>query len=660
MYRLCVFAGTFEGRRLVELIAGRGLEITVCVATDYGETLLGAHPDVQIKSGRMNADEMEAFLSRERFDLCVDATHPYAALVTENVCAACVKSNTAYLRLIRSSSADTDDGAFVPDAAACAEYLRSTEGNVLLTTGSKELSAFCADERLRERIYARVLPMTASLQICADCGIQPDRILAMQGPFDEEMNLAMLHATRARWLVTKDTGSAGGYEAKLRAAERAGARVVVIGRPIQRDGLSLEAILREIETRFGLAPLRKRVTLAGIGMGDADSQTVGLLHAIRESDCLIGAKRMLTAVEVAGKPNYAAVAPGEIARLVRELPYRRFAVLLSGDSGFYSGAKKLVEELKDTELTVLPGIGSLQYLCAKLRRPWEDVRAVSLHGRDCDLVRELEENPAVFALVGGEGGAKDALNRLRRAGFGTCPAHVGERLGYPDEQIHSGDVFTLSGGEYDSLSVLLIENPGFGNATVTHGLPDDAFERDEVPMTKSEVRSVALSKLALTRSAVVYDVGAGSGSVTVEAAKLARNGRVFAIERKENALALTRRNVEKFHLGNVEFVAGCAPEAMEQLPPPTHVFIGGSAGNLRDIIRCAQQKNSDVRFVVTAVTLETVSELIELGKEFEYCDVVEIHASKPRKIGGYSLMTAQNPVYIYTLQNSSRSSSSSL
>ena len=651
MYRLCVFAGTSEGRRLVELLAGRGAEITACVATDYGEAMLGEHPDARVVSGRMNADEMAAFLARERFDLCVDATHPYAAQATQNIFSTCARANVPCMRLLRPGGAGEDDGAFVPDAAACADFLKGTEGNILLTTGSKELPAFCADAALRERIYARVLPMAASLQICADCGVRPDRIIAMQGPFDEEMNLATLRAVNARWLVTKDTGSAGGYAAKLRAAQRAGARVVVIGRPVQREGLPLAEVLREIAARFGLAPLRKRVTLAGIGMGDADSQTQGLLRAVRDADCLIGAGRMLAAVDAAGKQRFQAVAPGDIARIVRESPHRSFTVLLSGDSGFYSGAKKLIAELNDAELTVLPGIGSLQYLCAKLRRSWEDVRAVSLHGRECDIVREVEENAAVFALVGGEGGAREALVRLRDAGFGACRAFVGERLGYSDERIHSAKVAELAEGEYDPLSVLLIENAECGKRSVTHGLPDEEFERGDVPMTKMEVRSVALSKLAPTRNAVVYDVGAGSGSVTVEAARLARNGRVYAIERKESALALTRRNVEKFRLTNVELVAGCAPEVMEELPPPTHVFIGGSAGNLRDIIRCAQQKNPGARFVVTAVTLETVAELIELGREFEYCDVAQISVSKPRKLGGHSLMTAQNPVFICTLQN---------
>ena len=650
MCKLCIFAGTSEGRRLIELLDGRGVQLTACVATEYGEALLRDHPGVRICAGRMDLAQMGEFLASERFDLVVDATHPYADRATENISAACAQAGVEYLRLLRGSTAGEADGVCVPDAAACAEYLRSTQGNVLLTTGSKELPVFCAAEELRGRIYARVLPMVASLQICADCGIQPDHILAMQGPFDEEMNLAMLRATKAAFLVTKDTGDAGGYAAKIRAAERAGAQAVIIGRPLQREGCDLEAALKRIESRFELAPAKKKVVLAGIGLGNVDTQTEGMLRAVRAADCLIGARRMLDAVDAADKPKFAAIAPGEIASIIRgsEL-YRHFVVLLSGDSGFYSGARKLIEELRDVELEVLPGIGSLSYFCARLKRPWEDVRPVSLHGRECDLVREVEENPAVFALVGGTDGARSALARLRDAGLGTCMAYVGERLGYPGERISRGTVESLAEGSYDALSVLLVENSRLRPAVL--GLPDEAFERDEVPMTKSEVRGISLSKLALHRNAIVYDVGAGSGSVSVEAALQARNGTVYAIERKERALELTRRNVEKFRLKNVELVSGVAPEALEGLPAPTHAFIGGSSGNMRQIIDCLQKKNPQVRIVVNAVTLETVAELVELGREFALCDVVQVAVSKPRKIGGYSLMTAQNPVYIFTLQN---------
>ena len=649
MCRICVFAGTTEGRRLIERLCGRGARLAACVATEYGEVLLGSHEDVEILAGRMDEAQMCEMLAGERFDLVVDATHPYAAVVTENLRAACRTTATEYLRLLRPSCSEDGDGVFVRDTAECVEYLKQTTGNILLTTGSKELPAFCADDALRGRLYARVLPMAASLKICEECGIAPDHILAMQGPFSEELNVAMLRAVGASVMVTKDTGGAGGYGAKISAAQKAGAQTVIIGRPIQREGVDLEGAVQIIEDRFQLTPPRKRVSLVGVGMGGMETRTMGMERAVREAECLIGAKRMLECVDCAGRQTFAAVVAKDVARIVRESSFQRFAVLLSGDVGFYSGAKSLIAELTDVDLEVLPGIGSLQYFCARLCRPWEDVRAVSLHGRDCDLVREVERHSAVFVLVGGENGAADALGRLRDAGMGRLTAHVGERLGYPEERITDGMVDSLADEHWDPLSVLLIENGS--DRVVTHGLPDEAFERDETPMTKSEVRSVALSKLQLTERAIVYDMGSGSGSVSVEAALQSWRGRVYAVEMKEKAIALTRRNAKKFRLSNLEVVCGKAPEALSELPAPTHAFIGGSTGNLDGIIQCLLEKNPGVRIVATSVTLETLAELTEAAKAFGFCDIAEISVAKPRALGRYHLMTAQNPVYVFTMQN---------
>lgn len=651
MCKICIFAGTSEGRALIEALTGRGAAITACVATEYGEVLLGAHPDVRILAGRMDAKEMTALMRAEAFDAVVDATHPYADVVTQNIAAACREVDANYLRLLRGSGMAEGDGAFVPDVAACVDYLRSTEGNILLTTGSKQLPEFCQDPDLRARIYARVLPMQASLQTCADCGIAPDHIIAMQGPFDEALNCAMLRAVNARYMVTKDTGGAGGYGAKIAAAKRAGAQVVVIGRPAQVEGLSPEEMLSHLEHMLNLTLPRKRVVLAGLGMGNIETRTLGLERVLREADCLIGAQRMLESVETAGKRRHTAVLARDIAEFIRSDSGRRYAVLLSGDTGFYSGARGLVAELTDMDVEVLPGIGSLQYFCAQLRRPWQDVRALSLHGRDCDFVGEVRRNPAVFALVGGSDGAHQAIARLCDAGLGTCTVHVGQRLGYDDERIVSGTAQELLNESFDPLSVVLVENDHSDAFVVTHGLPDEAFDRDETPMTKSEVRSISLSKLQLTRGSVVYDVGSGSGSVSVECALQATQGRVYAIEMKEKALSLTRHNAEKFGLTNLELVAGAAPDALESLPAPTHAFIGGSTGKLRNIIDCLLAKNPNVRIVANAVTLETVAELTELCKSFEVCDIAEVSVSKPRVLGRYHLMTAQNPVYIFTMQH---------
>ena len=654
MCKICIFAGTSEGRSLIEALTGRGADITACVATEYGEVLLGQHSDVRILAGRMNMEEMTALMRTEAFDAVVDATHPYADVVTQNIAAACREVGANYLRLLRGSSMSDQDGVFVPDVEACVNFLRSTEGSVLLTTGSKQLPEFCKDPDLRARIFARVLPMQASLQTCADCGIAPDHIIAMQGPFDEELNYALLRAVNARYMVTKDTGGAGGYGAKIAAAKRAGAQAVVIGRPTQVEGYAFHELLSHLEETLALTPPRKRVVLAGLGMGNIETRTLGLERVLREADCLIGAQRMLESVETAGKRRHTAVLARDIAQFIRSDPGRRYAVLLSGDTGFYSGARGLVAELTDMDVEVLPGIGSLQYFCARLKRPWQDVRALSLHGRECDFVGEVRKHPAVFALVGGSDGAHQAIARLCEANLSGCTVHVGQRLGYDDERIVSGTAQELSQQSFDPLSVVLVENASSGDFVVTHGLPDEAFDRDETPMTKSEVRSVCLSKLQLTRGAIVYDVGSGSGSVSVECALQATQGRVYAIEMKEKALALTRRNAEKFHLTNLEIVAGAAPDALENLPAPSHAFIGGSTGKLRGILDCLLAKNPDVRIVATAVTLETVAELTELSKSFEICDIAEVSVSKPRVLGRYRLMTAQNPVYIFTMQHENK------
>ena len=648
MSEICIFAGTTEGRKLAERLSGRGLKMTVCVATEYGEILLGEHPDVEIRAGRMDRQQMEEMLRSEGFSIVVDATHPYADKVTENVASACNAAGVEYVRLLRSSDSGNADGVFVENTAACVEYLKTTVGNILLTTGSKELPAYA---ELHERIYARVLPMQASLQSCADSGIALDHIIAMQGPFDEEINLAMLRMTKARYMVTKDTGGPGGYGAKISAAKKAGVQAVVIGRPVQREGMSFDSVVHMLEQRFSLLPVRKKVSLVGIGMGSTETRTLGMERTVREADCLIGARRMLESVDAGNKKTYAAVLAKDIADYIRESMDERFVVLLSGDTGFYSGAKGLLALLTDMEVEVLPGIGSFQYFCSRLQRPWENVRPVSLHGRDCDFVGEVRRNPAVFALVGGGNGINLALKRLMDAGMGSLKVHVGEKLGYPEERIAHGTAEQLFEEKWDPLSVLLVENDGADNYVITHGLPDEAFDRDETPMTKSEVRAISLSKLGLTQNAVVYDVGSGSGSVSVECALQASCGRVYAIEMKEKAIALTERNARKFGLSNLEVVAGRAPEAFETLEMPTHAFIGGSTGSMRGIIDSLLAKNPKIRIVVNTVTLETLAELTEISKEFDFCDIAEVSVTKPRTLGRYRLMTAQNPVFIFTLQN---------
>ena len=652
MYKICVFAGTTEGRELVEFLTTQSVSVTACVATEYGETLLSPAENLTISAKRLTVEEMEALFAAERFDLVIDATHPYASVVTENIAAACNDTGTEYLRLLRSGAAAPEDAVFVSDIAGAVDYLNTVDGNILLTTGSKELGKFVSIRDFATRVYARVLPMEESLRLCQDAGLKPAHILAMQGPFSMEMNAAMLKSVDAKYMVTKDSGSKGGFDEKVTAAREAGAKLVVIGRPAQKDGLNYAETVSLLCQRFCLN-WKPQVSVVGIGPGSKDAMTMEVRNAIAQADCIIGAKRMVEAVAENGQTIHHAIAPETIADFIREhREYRRFVVAMSGDVGFFSGTKKLLPLLSDCDVTILPGLSSMVYLCAKLGTSYEDVIPVSVHGRDHNIIPDVCRKERVFALVGGENGMGKLCRELTSAGLGNVKISVGERLSYPDEQITVGTAEALQDQPFQSLSVALIENEN-ADAVVTHGLPDEAFTREaSIPMTKSEVRSVCLSKLRLTEKAVCWDVGAGTGSVAIEMALQAGHGAVYAIERKETAVELLHENCQKFGTDNLTVVPGIAPDACINLPAPTHAFIGGSSSNMKEIITLLLEKNPNVRIVATAIALESVAELTACMKHFGFAEteVVSMSVAKNRKAGPYNLMTGQNPIYIFTMQ----------
>lgn len=653
MYKICVFGGTTEGRKLVSFLASQPAAVTACVATDYGEALLSPSDNVTVLAGRMPAAEIEKLLRQTRFDLVIDATHPYAVHITQSITAACNATDTEYLRLLREDAACCGNALFVADAQAAAAHLDTVTGNILLTTGSKDLVKYTGICDFARRVYARVLPMPASLDACSQAGLPPDHIIAMQGPFSEEMNAALLHATNARWLVTKDGGSAGGFEEKAAAAHKSGVQLVVIGRPPQTDGLRLDEAVRLLCRRFGFAAM-PQVTVVGVGPGGRAGMTQEVCDAIETADCLIGAKRMLQAARP-GQSTREAIEPQAISDFIHSHPeHARYTVVLSGDTGFFSGAKKLLPCLNGHRVRVLPGVSSLACLCARLQTSYEDVVTVSLHGRAHDIVPDVYANARVFALVGGSDGINRLCTALADSGLEHVTMYIGERLGYEDEKITAGTPHELAGKAYGPLSVALIENKR-PRTPCAPGLPDSAFQRGTdvaVPMTKSEVRAVCLSKLQLPQDAVCWDIGAGTGSVAIEMALQARQGRVYAIERKDAAVALLHENCKRFGTANLTVVHGCAPDACRDLPCPTHAFIGGSSGNIRQIIAQLLAKNPLVRIVATAVSLETIAALTACFSEFpfSYTEVVSLNVARDKAVGPYHMMTGQNPIHIFTMQ----------
>ena len=397
------------------------------------------------------------------------------------------------------------------------------------------------------------------------------------------------------------------------------------------------------------------VTLIGMGSGKWEALSAQAQQAVRSAGLVFGAKRLL-----AGLPadctarQFALYQPADILETLAQNPGQDAAVLYSGDTGFYSGASGLLTPLRALGIParVYPGVSSIQLLAAALGRPWQDWKLVSAHGCACDPVAQCMTERSVFFLTGGAETPATLCRKLADAGMGEVHALVGENLGTEAEAIRYGSAAELAGQSFAPLSVLLVENFDLPQLRAP-GFPDESFIRGEVPMTKQEVRAVALSKLRLTERAVCYDIGAGTGSVAIEMALQAKHGHVYAVERRDDAVELLKKNQAAFHVENLTVVSGTAPEACRDLPAPTHVFIGGSAGNLRDILSMLLAKNPHVRIVATAVSLESIAELTACMKDFAFteAEAVSVQIARGKKAGPYHLMTGQNPVYIFTMQS---------
>ena len=649
MYKVIVFAGTTEGYALSQFLSRHQIPVCACVATEYGSKALEEDTCLHVKTGRMTAEEMAAFLSQERPELVLDATHPYAAEVTANIREACEKIKTDYQRVLREESVESRSAVYVEDTEAAVAYLEQTRGNILLTTGSKDLEKFTKLTDYQERIYARVLSLASVVEACHGLGIEGKHLIGMQGPFSRELNEAMLRQYNCAYLVTKDSGKAGGFQEKLDAALDCGVTPVIIGRPLQETGISCGACRVLLAKRFGFS-LKPQVSLVGIGMGSRETLTLQGAQTVGEAELLIGARRMLDAVRQPGQETYCEYKSEAIAQYIENHPeYEKIAVVLSGDVGFYSGARKLLDLLgEDTQ--VICGISSVAYFMAKIGYSWEDTVLASAHGRDCNLISLIRQNKKVFAILGTKTGVAELAEKLVFYGMGEVVLYVGENLSYENETIFGKKAKELTDYEGDALSVVCACNPAAVSLPATHGIRDEEFLRGKVPMTKEEVRTVSLAKLRLTEDAVCYDIGAGTGSVSIEMALRAQKGKVYAIEKKEEAIELLKANRQKFAADNLEILQSTAPDGLSELPAPTHAFIGGSSGNLKEILKVLIGKNPKVRIVINCITLETVTEALSAIRElgFAESEIVQLGTARAKVLGSYHMMMGENPIYIIT------------
>ena len=389
--------------------------------------------------------------------------------------------------------------------------------------------------------------------------------------------------------------------------------------------------MRVDKNRENSGEKRRKIFLTGIGMGMPEMLTARAKEVIDQADCLIGAKRMLECAKriLPGemqekKKMMVEYRPEQIAEIIKaEKEDWKIGILLSGDIGFFSGAKKLEK--------VLEGFAAI----------------ISLHGKNENFIQTIDKREKTFLLLGGTDAGKVFYKRMLEYEMNEVKIHIGTNLSYADECVRSGVLSDFQEEDFEGLTAVMVENPVPSKATGPHR-KDEEFLRGKVPMTKAEIRAVSVAQMELTEDAVVYDIGAGTGSVSVEIALSGEKIKVYAIEKNPEGVELIRQNRKKFRVDGIRIIEGNAPEVLEGLEMPTHVFIGGSSGNLRQIIEKVTAANPEVKIVLNAISLETLGEVMELSKDglLKEIQVTQLSAARSRILGDYHMMTGQNPVYI--------------
>lgn len=672
MDKIIIFGGTTEGRLLSDMLLRAGVEHTVSVATEYGREMLNDDDKRRLLTGRMDAGEMYTYLCKEAFgaeDCCVDATHPYATEVSANIKKAAEKTGCRYIRVSRDEddiSAADDIIKLFDDLEKCCSALKDTQGNILLTTGSKELKEYIrlmgADAL--GRTYVRVLPSVESIKICENEGVEAKHIIACHGPFSREFNLAMIRQYDIKHLLTKESGSRGGFEDKIGACADAGIKAYVIKRPEDEPGMDIYEAFRELTGKEVLAenadntaaPQKRIITLAGCGMGSRSVYTCELKDMIENADAVFGASRLIKDINRADK--YAMYRADDISGILDKNPgYRNVCILFSGDSGFYSGAASAKAVFKkkypDAQIRILPGISSVSYMSALCGESYDDAAIVSIHGHNSpedinDLTEKIRYNRKTFVLLSGDGDVRLLAQALEDKGI-EAKILIASNLSYEDQELVALSVSQACEYHADAILTALVINEGCEKRMLKRVLKDEEFIRDKVPMTKECIRHEAITLLCLKEGNVVYDIGGGTGSVAIEAALTDPSLKVYTIEKKDEASELIEKNINKHHAYNVRLIRGSAPEALSELEAPDNVFIGGSSGALEDILDAIHAKKSGVRYVISAVSLETIGEIRSLMEKDGYSDVscMQLQVNEIYKAGSHHLPKANNPVMLF-------------
>ena len=405
----------------------------------------------------------------------------------------------------------------------------------------------------------------------------------------------------------------------------------------------------------------RNINLVGIGLGNPNLLTKAAYKAIESSNIIIGARRIVESIkeDFADKLYYIEYNTEKILEIIKENIGNEIAVVFSGDISLFSGSIKLFERLnaaiedkkvfKDCKINTFPGISSLSYLCAKTNTDISKVKILSFHGKEELLYHNIDSNEYTFIITSKADGVKKICRKLIEFGFFELDIILGENLSYDNERITKANASKFLDMEISDLNCMIISNPD-ADKSISFGLSDEVFVRDKVPITKSEVRAIIMSKLDIQTDSICYDIGAGSGSVSIEMSRLAYDGKVYAIEKNPLAVELIQKNIHNFSAENIELIHAKAPDGLDNIINADKIFIGGSGGELISMMEMIFTSKKNPTIVISAITMETIAQITDIVKIAKekgyYTEITAINVSKSKEVGPYNMMMAQNMVFI--------------
>lgn len=643
MIKVAVFGGTTEGRHIAEFCDENKIMCSYFTATEAGMLEVDNCRNIEVFQGRLNLNEMKSVFNNGSYTKVIDATHPYAVEVSKNIKQSCVSLSVPYERIVREQDYIEENRiiTYLNSIDEVADCLSTRKGNIFVTTGSKDAEIYTKINDFENRVYLRILPDNDTIKKLCGMRFKREHIITGKGPFFLGDNIKMLKDTNSRMIVTKESGKNGGYHEKIKAAEICGCEVFCIRRPKENGISESEAIKR-------LSDMNKyKVYIIGIGMGNTDFLSSRSKELIKSSDIVIGAERIVSACKelIADSAEiFISYDTNGIVSKINEGSKSLISVLMSGDTGFFSGAKSLAKKLGD-RAEIIPGISSLSYLASKIGVPWDDAYFITLHGKKGNLPFAVLTHEKTFVITDGK--INEVMHLLKEYHLPGVTVYIGKNLGLCNEQILKTTPvdYTDSDNSTTLVSLFIINNQYENRMRFLH---DSEFARNETPMTKESVRNQIIGRFNVKKDSIIYDIGSGTGSVSLMLARLVPDGKVYAFDISEKAIEILEENKRKLSTDHIKCILGEAEQSIKKnnLPLPDAIFIGGSNGNLKQIISLFEGKN--IPLVITAVTIETFTEIMCLIEErrIKSPQISQITVNEGTELGSYHILKPQNSVWI--------------